>query len=128
PLLAAVVALLLAVSGGAWWYARRLGPAAQHEPVSVLIADFKNTTQDATFDGSLEQALSIAMEGASFITAYPRADAVKLARSTRIGDRLDVNVSRLIAVREGINVVLEGEIAREGSGYRINVSARDASV
>jgi len=128
PLLAAVVTLLLALSGGAWWYARRLGPAVQHEPVSVLIADFKNTTQDTAFDGSLEQALSIAMEGASFITAYPRADAVKLARSTRMGDRLEVNVSRLIAVREGINIVLEGEIAREGSGYRINVSAIDASV
>jgi len=45
-----------------------------------------------------------------------------------MGDRLDVSVSKLLAVREGINVVIEGEIAREGSGYRINVSAIDASV
>jgi tetratricopeptide (TPR) repeat protein len=126
-LLAAVVTVLLALSGASWWYARRLAPPPPHDPVSVLIADFKNTTQDAAFDGSLEQALSLAMEGASFITAYPRADAVKLARSTRVGDRLDEKVSRLIAVREGVNVVLEGQIAKEGSGYRITVTAFDSS-
>ena len=126
-ILAAVITLLLALSGASWWYARRLVPAGQHEPVSVLISDFNNTTQDAAFDGSLEQALSTAMEGASFINSYPRADAVKLARATRVGDRLDAKVARLIAIREGVNVVLEGQIAKEGSGYRINVTAVDSS-
>ena len=39
-------------------------------PVSVLVADFENRTGEPVFEGSLEQALAIAMEGASFITSY----------------------------------------------------------
>jgi len=36
--------------------------AAQHAPVSVLVADFKNDTGDAVFDSSLEPTFSLAME------------------------------------------------------------------
>src|SRR5262245_124077 len=126
-MIAASAALILTLLGGTWWYARRSIPAPAHEPVSVLIADFQNSTGESAFDGTLEQALGISVEGASFITAYPRADAVRLARGARIGERLDDTVSRLIAVREGIKVILGGAIAREGSGYRVTVRALDLS-
>jgi len=121
------VAVALTLLGGTWWYARNSIPPPAHEPVSILIADFQNSTGESAFDGTLEQALGISVEGASFITAYPRADAVRLARNARIGDRLDDTVSRLIAVREGIKVILGGAIAREGSGYRVTVRALDLS-
>ena len=39
-------------------------------PISVLIADFENQTGNELFDGSLEQALNIGIEGAAFITSY----------------------------------------------------------
>ena len=55
-------------------------PAATHPPVTVLIADFENQANDPVFDGSLEQPLGVAMEGASFITTYPRKDATQIAR------------------------------------------------
>jgi eukaryotic-like serine/threonine-protein kinase len=126
-LMAASLVVVLTLLGGTWWYARKSIPTPEHEPVSVLIADFQNSTGDPAFDGTLEQALGISVEGASFITAYPRADAVRLARSARVGDRLDDTVSRLIAVREGIKVLLGGAIAREGSGYRVTVRADDLS-
>ena len=50
------------------------GPRIVVEPetVSLLIADFDNQTGDPLFDDSLEQALNIGLEGASFITAYRR--------------------------------------------------------
>src|SRR5437660_6755678 len=46
--------LLLAVVGT--WYVGRQGPAprAQHAPVTILVADFDNTTADPVFDGTLE--------------------------------------------------------------------------
>ncbi len=47
------------------------------EPVSVLIADFDNQTGDPLFDGSLEQALQIGIEGAAFVTSF-RRDAAGL--------------------------------------------------
>ena len=53
------------------------GPKIVEElpPVSVLIADFVNATDDPVFDGSIEQALQIGLEGASFGTAYSRPAA-----------------------------------------------------
>ena len=36
---------------------------------------------DAVFEGALEQPLTIAIEGASFITSYARRDAVTVALS-----------------------------------------------
>src|SRR5262249_15246630 len=39
-------------------------------PVSVLVADFQNNTSDTIFDGTLEPMFNVALEGASFITAF----------------------------------------------------------
>ena len=126
-LLAAAVAVACLVIG-TWRLSR--GPAipVEHEPVSVLIADFDNRSGDPVFTGSVEQAFAIAVEGTSFITAYPRADALKLARRTQVGEQLTEEVARLIAVREGIKVLLTGSIGREGSGYRVTVRAFDPMI
>ena len=66
---------------GTWWAASRRAPPpppAARAPLPVLIVDFENRAGDNVFDGALEQALSIAMEGAPFITAFPRRDAAGL--------------------------------------------------
>ncbi len=81
PSVAAAIALGLVIGLGAWAVFLRppaSGPptvAVARAPVSVLIADFDNQAKDPVFTGSLEQALSIAIEGASFITTYSRAGA-----------------------------------------------------
>ncbi len=70
-LAAAIVVLLLGLSGYIWWYTR---PPVVHDPVSVLIADFANTTGDPAFDGlGLESQMQRALETAGFITALDRA-------------------------------------------------------
>ena len=98
----------------------------QHAPVSVLVADFKNETGESVFDGTLEPAFSIAMEGASFITSYNRGQAHKLAAQVQPGAKtLDEQLARLIATREGINTVIGGSIARQGDSYRVVVRALD---
>jgi eukaryotic-like serine/threonine-protein kinase len=100
--------------------------AAQHAPVSVLVADFKNDTGEGVFDGTLEPAFSTAMEGASFITSYNRGQAHKLAAQVQPGAKtLDEQLARLIATREGINTVIGGSIARQGDSYRVAVRAVD---
>jgi hypothetical protein len=68
------------------------------------------------------------VEGASFITAYPRDAAQRLAAAqVRPGAKLDESVARLISGREGINVILSGTIEAKGSGYAITVRAVDPS-
>ena len=126
PLVAAVVALLLAVSVGVWWYQRQFIPPAKHDPVSVVIADFQNNTKDPAFDGTVEPMLKRALEaGASFITAFDR-DGVRRQLGVQLPERLDEAAARGIAVRQGLGVVLAGSIDPVGSGYRISVKATQA--
>jgi len=93
--------------------------------MSVLVADFVDKTNSPVFKGSLEQALTSGIEGASFITAYPRQGAQQLASEIKAGSRLDGEMARLVAAREGIKVVLAGSVERQGNGYAVKVDAVD---
>jgi tetratricopeptide (TPR) repeat protein len=100
----------------------------QHAPVSVLVADFTNHTGDAAFDGTLEPMFNVALEGASFINAYNRGSARKLAQKLPSPtDKLDEQPARLVAVSEGISTVITGEISRHGNKYTVSVRALDAA-
>jgi eukaryotic-like serine/threonine-protein kinase len=133
PMVAAAVLLLAAIITAVWTWPRAgaPGPApAARDPVSVLVADFNNQANDPVFQGSLEQALSIAIEGASFITTYPRTTAGTVGARIRSTPnvRLDEEMARLVARSEGIKVVLTGNIAaRDGGGYDVQVRAVDPS-
>ncbi len=56
------------------------------EPVSVLIANFQNDANEPLFDGLVEQALGVGIEGASFVSAYPRRDALRLVPAVKRHD------------------------------------------
>jgi tetratricopeptide (TPR) repeat protein len=114
--LSAALAAALATGAGIMWFgggSRVAAPRVAPEPLSVVIADFTNAAQDPVFEGSLEQALGVAIEGASFITSYAR----------RPGTRLDESAARLLSIRDGIGVVLAGTIARAGGGLELTVRA-----
>ena len=96
-------------------------------PISVLVADFENHTGDPVFTGTVEQALNIAIEGASFVSAYPRPQARRIAEQIRREAVLDEAMARLIARRESLNVVLAGSVSVDGSRYRIDARALDMS-
>ncbi len=106
---------------------RRFAPAAppQHEPVSVVIADFQNGTGDQTFDGTLEPMMKLALEGASFISAYDR-NGIKRNLDVRPPDKLDEQAALQLAVKQGLGVVLSGSLERQGNGYGVSVKATQA--
>ena len=124
-LAAAVLTGVLAMVGATWWFSRTPAVPVTPEPISVLIADFENRTGDAVFDGALEQALGLAMEGASFVSAYSRPKARQVAEQLKPGAPLDEGMARLIAKRESLNVVLAGSIASSGPRYTVRVRALD---
>jgi len=129
-LVVAATALVAILGVGLWMFSRSDGrtagpPAAEPSPKLVLIADFDNQANDPVFAGSLEQALNIAIEGASFITTYSRTGAQALAAQLRPGSRLDESGARLVAASQGINVVLTGSVAASGDGYLLTVRAVD---
>jgi tetratricopeptide (TPR) repeat protein len=98
------------------------------EPVSVLIADFENQTGDAMFDGLLEQALTIGVEAAPNIAAYRRTDARESYKRLAPdgAERLDGAAAQLVAVREGIQLVLIGSIETAGSGFDLVMTGHDS--
>src|SRR5438270_692482 len=124
--LAAVAVIVIAVLATIVFMRERGAPAA-HKAVTVLVADFDNTTRDSVFDGTLESMFNVALEGASFVNAFDRGQARKLAQKLPNGkDRLDSEAARLVAVGQGISTVITGELTRNGDGYSISVPAVDA--
>ena len=124
----AIAALLIVMAGGAagWVVSQQSGGSvvsAAHDPVSVLIGDFENKTGDPVFDGVVEQALSLGIEGASFINAFPRRDALRAAETIKPGSKLDEQTARLVALRENLGLVIVGAIEPKGSGYHITIKS-----
>ncbi|MFI5112171.1 MAG: protein kinase [Terriglobales bacterium] len=97
------------------------------KPVTVLVADFSNHTGDPVFDGTLEPMFNVALEGASFINAYSRGDARRLAsKLPHPTDKLDEQSARLIAISQGLGAIVTGSLSRRGDGYKVSVEAMDA--
>jgi serine/threonine protein kinase/tetratricopeptide (TPR) repeat protein len=119
---AAVLLLVVGTFFGAQWL---FAPPPVHDPISVLVANFNNQTGDAAFDGALEQMVHLGVEGTSFITSYPRQAAQGLATEIVPGSTLDEERARLVAIREGVKVVLAGRIETDGAGYRLSMRAID---
>src|SRR5262249_40045740 len=82
---AAVASLAAAVIGLAATRRRGAVPSGAIKATSVLIADFANRTGDAVFDGTLEPAFGLSLEGASFVTSFNRGQARKLAEQLQPG-------------------------------------------
>jgi serine/threonine protein kinase/tetratricopeptide (TPR) repeat protein len=124
------LALALIVLGALAFYAYRRWTSraiAQHAPVTILVSDFQNNTSDAVFNGTLEPAFSLAMEGAPFISSYNSGTAHKLAAQLHPGaTQIDASLARLVAMREGINTIITGSISAKGSSYVVKTEAEDA--
>ena len=93
----------------------------------MLVADFHNGTGDAVFDGALEQALGIGLEGASFITSYGRPQARRQAGELdkTANGKLDERLARLVCRSHGIKVAVAGAIDPANPGYRLRAWALD---
>lgn len=130
PRLAGASVLIVAIAAGISWYVIRKQQATQsgtHVPVSVLVGDFANQTGDAVLDNTLEPMLGEALEGASFINVFSRGDARKLAEKLpHPTDQLTEQSARLVAVDQGINAVITGEISLRDDKYDLAVTALDA--
>jgi tetratricopeptide (TPR) repeat protein/tRNA A-37 threonylcarbamoyl transferase component Bud32 len=125
PMMAAIVIVLIGLAAGLWYYQRQFIPAPVHDPVSVVIADIQNSTNDPAFDHTLEQTFRRALEGAGFITAYDRT-RVRGALGVSPPPKLDEAAARQLAVNQGLTMVLAGSIDRRGSGYEVSVTAKQA--
>jgi serine/threonine protein kinase/tetratricopeptide (TPR) repeat protein len=122
-MIAATAVLVAALLAGTFVVTRRaVAPPKQHDPISVVIADFDNRTDDAGLDHALEPILKRALEGASFISAFDR-DAVTRIVGVRPPAKMDGPSAREIALKQGLGVVVSGSVDRQGSGYGVSIKA-----
>jgi tetratricopeptide (TPR) repeat protein len=128
-LLAVVALIIVAVVAavGGWLLRSRPRAATAHNTVRVLLADFHNATSDSIFDGTLEPTIALQLEGAPFISVFNRAQArATLAELKPGATQLDEANARLVAVREGVDMVVSGTVSKGGSGYKIVSKVGDA--
>jgi hypothetical protein len=121
---AAIVTAAVVLAAGGWFALRSRGgatPAAPLRPVTVLVANFENRAHDPLFDGLIEQAVGVGIEGASFVSTYPRRDALKLVSEQKIGSGLNEDTARLVAIREGVDKVVSGSVSAQGERYDLAV-------
>src|SRR5262249_41537378 len=80
PLISVAAMVLVLAVTGLFFRSKLFEPkTAVPAPVSVLVADIQNNTNDSLFDDTLEPMLNVALEGASFINAFNRSTARQLA-------------------------------------------------
>ena len=122
---AAVIVGIIAITWFTGQFVGRPVTPVQRDPIAVLVADVANRTGEPVFDGLVEQAVTVGVENASFISAYQRPAALRVARLLKAGNRLDESTARLVAMREGLKIVLLGDIEKRGSGYALALRGID---
>ena len=121
----AVAAALILMAGAYASYRLLHRPAKPVLPMTVLISDFNNHTGDQVFTGTLESTLKLALEGASFISAYDRTRVRDLGLKA-ISGTFDEPKAEQIAASQGLNVVISGGLDRRGTAYQLSARAVQA--
>ncbi|NNF29464.1 MAG: tetratricopeptide repeat protein [Gemmatimonadetes bacterium] len=118
------VAVAAFVLGAAFWGARQAGGVMQ-EGERVILADFADETGEGIGD-AVTEALRTDLLGSSFLDLVEVVDiATTLSlMGVDVGSELTPQRAREVALRDGIAAVVEGAVARAGSGYLITATLR----
>ncbi len=126
--MAAAAFVIIAVTIAATLFLKSRGvPPQASKTVKVIVADFENATSEDVFDGTLEPAFALALEGASFISTYGRQQARREIGQIKPGAVLDGSNAQLLAVRDGIDVVIAGSVRRQADRYTLAIRALDVA-
>jgi eukaryotic-like serine/threonine-protein kinase len=123
-----MAALLIGASGFIVWNQMNTRANKPHPLVKLLISDFANRTGDPHLNGTLEPMFQVALERSSFITSYNRGAARKIGAELKPGlQTMDEAVARLVALREGLGIVVSGAIEKHDNGYRLLAKAENTA-
>jgi eukaryotic-like serine/threonine-protein kinase len=132
-----VAFLLLGITAGGYMGLRNagIGPfgsliaaGALDERERILIAEFATTPGTEDLGRALTQAFRVDLAQSPVVTvlepAYTRAALERMQRDPTA--RVDAELAREIAVREGLKAIVAGEVLRAGQGYVLSVSLLSA--
>jgi DNA-binding winged helix-turn-helix (wHTH) protein len=126
PLVAVVAVVVLAgVAGYAAW--RRYHP--RPTSAKVVIANFQNTTGDATFDSTLDRALAIDLGQSPYMDVMGEREVVTTLQF--MGQKSDAvlspDLARQVCERSNRRAFLTGSIASVGHEYLLTLDATDCT-
>jgi eukaryotic-like serine/threonine-protein kinase len=132
-----VAFLLLGITAGGYMGLRNagIGPfgsliaaGALDERERILIAEFATTPGAEDVGRALTQAFRVDLAQSPVVTvlepAYTRAALERMQRDPT--ERVDAELAREIAVREGLKAIVAGDVSRAGQGYVLSVSLLSA--
>jgi DNA-binding winged helix-turn-helix (wHTH) protein/predicted Zn-dependent protease len=96
---------------------------------TVMVADFANTTGDATFDRTLKRALEIDLEQSPYIDVMSEREAVNTLQQMGRNDSSAITpgIAKEICERSNRQVLLTGSIAPVGQEYLLTLQATDCA-
>ncbi len=125
PYLWYIAALMVAGAAIAgFWQSHRA--ASKITPAdTIVLADFVNTTGDATFDDALKTALRVSLEQSPFFKKLSDGAIARTLQQMRRppGTQLTVDVTRELCQRAGSKAYLVGSISTLGSQYVVGLKA-----
>ena len=115
--------ILAAVAVVGFWQSRAASKLSPED--TIVLADFINKTGDATFDDSLNTALSLSLRQSPFFKVLSDSEvAITLQRMIRpTGTQLTSEVSREVCQRAGSRAYLVGSIGALGRKYVLGLKA-----
>jgi eukaryotic-like serine/threonine-protein kinase len=118
------VVVLAAIGVGGWLLLARKTHALTPAD-TIVLADFRNSTGDPVFDGTLRQGLSVQLDQSPFLSLVSDD---QIQRTLQLmgqppGARLTPEIARQVCERTGSAAVLDGSIERLGSQYVLGLTA-----
>ncbi|HUC52641.1 MAG TPA: tetratricopeptide repeat protein [Candidatus Cybelea sp.] len=119
--------LLSLIAGGFYWYSQRGMKLSETD--TVLIGDFTNTTGDSVFDGALREALAVTLAQSPSLNLVSAEKVGEALRSLGrpVGTRVTGELARKLCPLLGATVYLNGNVAKDGSGYSLRLEATRCS-
>jgi len=118
----AAVALVVMAAAALEYWVHRIPP---EDYIGTVVADFTNTTGDATFDRALKRAIEIELSQSQFIGMLSDSDTVNTLglMGLKPDTPLTPAIAREICERTNQQVVLNGSIAGVGAEYLLTMDA-----
>jgi serine/threonine protein kinase/tetratricopeptide (TPR) repeat protein len=122
-LLPGVAVVTVLIAGSLYWRSHSKPKLTDKD--TIVLADFKNTTGDPVFDGTLRQGLSVQLEQSPFLGII--SDQRIQQSLQMMGQKPDVNltpeIARELCQRAASAAVLDGSISQIGTQYLLTLKA-----
>ena len=110
-----------ALCAGYWWWQR---PTKLGETENLLLGDIENESRESNFDGSLREALRIALAQSPYLNLVSDEKIRSVLRDMgqAEGAPLTETLAHSVCAKTGVQAYLAGKIVRKDGGYQVKLT------